>query len=136
MYSLIKKIIDKGNHKTQILRYLVVAVIATVLDFIVFYILVNKFNLYYLIGAGFGFLMGLIINHILCISFVFDKRKFNLEKEIRFLISIGGMGILFTLGLMFIFTDIFGIYYVISRVVTIVIVFFWNFLIRKYVLFS
>lgn len=135
--NLIKKILDRKNKKTQIFRYLPVAVIATIGDFSILYFLVSKLGIYYLVGAFFGVLFGLVINHLLCINFVFEDRKFKkLNKEIIFLGLITIVSIFLTLWFVFVFTDIFKMFYMVSRGITMFIVFAWNFLARKYIIFK
>ena len=52
-----------------------------------------------------------------------------LEFNLFILISTIGLG--FTEILLYFFTDIMGIYYLVSKVISAIIVLFWNFLARR-----
>ena len=52
-----------------------------------------------------------------------------LEFNLFILISTIGLG--FTEILLYLFTDIFGIYYLISKIIAAIIVLFWNFIARR-----
>ncbi|HNS26245.1 MAG TPA: GtrA family protein, partial [Methanobacteriaceae archaeon] len=84
-----------------------------------------------------AFILGLIVNYILSISWVFNNRKLNsstLEFGVFSLIGMVGLG----LNEVFIwfFTAEVGFYYLISKIISAIIVLFWNFFARKYVLFK
>jgi putative flippase GtrA len=92
------------------------------------------FTVHYLISNIFGFFAGLIVNYYLSKSFVFT-RKFKFSKFREFfcylLISVAGLG--FDSALIWIFTEKAGLYYLLSKIISTIIVFWWNFLSRKYI---
>ena len=49
---------------------------------------------------------------------------------------IGMIGHLITEGLMYLFTDVFGLYFLISKIIAAAIVLVWNFAARKVVLYN
>jgi putative flippase GtrA len=57
-----------------------------------------------------------------------------LSATISFTAGVVGLG--FNDLFMWIFTDRCGIYYLLSKVITTAIVYFWNFFARKYILFK
>lgn len=121
----------------QFLRYLFVGGIAFIADFSFLFILTEfaKFN--YLISAGISFIIGLIINYILSIIWVFTKKNCS-KKWLEFLIFgiIGVVGLFFNEIFLWLFTNIFGIYYLDSKIISTVFVYFWNFSARKFLLFK
>ena len=121
----------------QLFRYVFVGGAAFIVDFGTLFILTDFFGIYYLISAAIAFILGLIVNYILSISWVFNNRKLDnstLEFGVFTLIGIVGLG----LNEVFIwfFTAEVGFYYLISKIISAVIVLFWNFFARKYVLFK
>ncbi len=121
----------------QLFRYVFVGGAAFIVDFGSLFILTDFFGIYYLISAAIAFILGLIVNYILSISWVFNNRKLDnstLEFGVFTLIGIVGLG----LNEVFIwfFTAEVGFYYLISKIISAVIVLFWNFFARKYVLFK
>lgn len=120
----------------QLFRYFFVGGAAFLVDFGSLFVLTDFFGVYYLISAAIAFILGLIVNYGLSISWVFNNRKLEnstLEFGVFSLIGIIGLG----LNEIFIwfFTAEIGFYYLISKMISAVIVLFWNFFARKFVLF-
>jgi putative flippase GtrA len=121
----------------QLFRYVFVGGAAFIVDFGLLFILTDFFGVYYLVSAAIAFILGLIVNYVLSISWVFNNRKLDsstLEFGVFSLIGIVGLG----LNEVFIwfFTAEVGFYYLISKIISAIIVLFWNFFARKYVLFK
>ena len=58
----------------------------------------------------------------------------NIENKIlefNLFILISTLGLIFTEILLYFFTDVLGVYYLISKVISAIIVLFWNFLARR-----
>lgn len=81
---------------SQILRFGVVGIISTIIDFIIYTVLCNVFDVPYLIAGLLGFGISLVVNYILSMSFVF-KRRDDLSRTREFFIfaimSIIGLGL-------------------------------------------
>ena len=135
IHSVIKGKTD--NTFIQLIRYTFVGGLAFVIDFGTLFILTEYLNIHYLISAGIAFISGLIINYLISTKWVFSKRSYknrNLEFLLFAFIGMAGLGLneLF----MWIFTDLLLIYYLVSKIITTVIVYFWNFFARKFLLFN
>ncbi|MDQ1332184.1 MAG: hypothetical protein QG576_218 [Bacteroidota bacterium] len=125
------------NTFIQLIRYTFVGGLAFIIDFGTLFILTEYLNIHYLISAGIAFILGLTINYLISTIWVFSKRSFknqNLEFLLFAFIGIAGLGLneLF----MWVFTDLLLIYYLVSKIITTIIVYFWNFFARKYLLFN
>jgi putative flippase GtrA len=128
---------DTNSTLLQLFRYFFVGGIAFLADIGTLFILTNYFKLYYLFSALIAFILGLIINYFLSVKWVFNDRVIGnrfLEFLIFGLIGIIGLGLneLF----LWILTDIFMIYYLLSKIITTGFVYFWNFFARKLLLFN
>ena len=121
----------------QFFRYTLVGGLAFVFDFGSLFILTEYLNIHYLVSAAIAFLLGLTINYILSIIWVFEKRTIA-NKRIEFLIfsliGIGGLGL--NEFIMWFFTDILYWHYLLSKIISTVVVYLWNFFVRKFVLFN
>jgi putative flippase GtrA len=120
----------------QLFRYTFVGGVAFIADFGTLYILTEYFKIHYLISAGISFILGLIINYFLSVKWVFNSRVLKnrmLEFLLFTLIGLIGLGLneLF----LWILTDVLLIYYLLSKIFTTIIVYFWNFFARKFLLF-
>lgn len=121
----------------QLFRYTFVGGFAFLVDFGTLFILTEYFNIYYLVSAGIAFLFGLIINYFLSVKWVFNNRVMeNVMLEFILFSVIGLIGLALNELFLYILTDIFLIYYLVSKLITTFIVYFWNFFARKLILFN
>ncbi|MFV0471539.1 MAG: GtrA family protein [Paludibacteraceae bacterium] len=125
-----------GNIYIQMFRYFVSGGIAFVVDFLLLYLLTEKIGLHYIVSTIISFLAGLTITYLLSIYWVYDNRRFDNRKiELIIFILLGAVGLALTSFLMWLFTDIFHIYYMISKIFTTIVVSLWNFIAKKILLF-
>ena len=116
-------------------RYLFVGGISFIADYAVLFLLKEFGSLHYLLAAALAFGAGIAVNFILTKLLVFQvimQNKFY-ERSIFTLICLAGL--LYTEGIMFILTDLFGVHYLFSKIAATVIVFFWNFFAKKLILY-
>jgi len=136
--NLIQKLLKDQTEKTniQMFRYLFVGGAAFIVDFLSLFILTDFFGIYYLISAAIAFILGLIANYFLSISWVFNKRKLkNRHLEFGVFAVIGIIGLGFNEVFIWFFTQDLQIYYLVSKIFAAIIILFWNFFARKYILF-
>ena len=60
---------------SQIMKFGVVGVLAFIIDYGIFVLLANVFNIYYLIANFFGFTVSLIFNYLMSMKFVFERKE-------------------------------------------------------------
>lgn len=110
-------------------------VIATLIDFLLLYIFVTilKFNLYF--SVVLAFCLSLTANYILSMLFVF-KPKEGLTKRRQFIIFIATSlaGLLINQGVIFLGEELFHIYYMVSKLAAALIVVFFSFFSRQFLL--
>ena len=121
----------------QVLRYGIVGGIAFVVDFTVLVVLTDGTGLHYLLSAAVAFGFGVMTNYILSIAWVFNNRSLA-DKRVEFIIFavIGVFGLGLTEAILYIGTGLISLDYRISKIIAVGAVFFWNFGVRKAVLFS
>lgn len=127
-----KLFIEKTNNvKIQFLRYIFVGGIAAVVNIGALYIFTDVFHLYYLVSNILGFILGLITNYLLSKVLVFAKeKKFNKVIEFTIYAIIGVIGLGLDTFFLWLFTS-FGLYYLLSKIISTALVFIWNFGARK-----
>ena len=87
-------------------------------------------------SASIAFILGLLTSYILNIKWVFINRKFsNKMTEMGLFLLIGIIGIILNLASIWVFTEYLGLFYLFSKIIATVIVFLWNFLAKKIILF-
>ena len=132
-----KRLIFGKQHcpKIQFIRYFFVGATAAVVDLVVFTVCVRLFDIGYIISAFIGYMLGLAVNHTLCLLWVFS-RKHGSAREISMVVGIALGGLLWTWILLFVFIDLFAIDSVVAKVISQIIVLAWNFGMRKWLVFE
>jgi len=122
--------------RIQLFRYIFVGGAAFLVDFTSLFILTQYFGIFYLISAAVAFILGLIANYFLSVKWVFNNRKLeNRSFEFGVFAIIGMMGLGLNEFLIWFFTQDIQIFYLFSKILAAVIILFWNFFARKFILF-
>ncbi len=129
---------DTNNILIQFFRYGIVGGIAFVVDFGILWALTEFAGLHYLLSATAGFVAGLIVNYLISVRWVFtasaaQRAKSAKLRRIEFICYaiIGVIGLGLNSLILWLSTDILGIYYLGSKLISTALVFIWNFLARR-----
>ncbi|MBO4379433.1 MAG: GtrA family protein [Muribaculaceae bacterium] len=127
-----------NNWFIQLFRYVFVGGFAFIVDYGMLFALTEFCDLYYLLSATISFVAGLVVNYLLSTSWVFRSGAVMQNKLAEFTVFalIGLVGLLLNNVLLYLFTDICGVHYMISKLITTVLVMGWNFGARKHILFN
>lgn len=136
MYQLLFK--DKPrNMIIQMVRYSISGAIAFSVDIAILFILTEYAQINYLVAAIIAFSTGMLIVYLLSISWVFPNRSFNSrQKEFWIFFIIGVIGLGLNEIIIWSFTEFIHFHYMTSKMFSTVIVYFWNFFNRKFILFN
>lgn len=116
----------------QLFRYVFVGGTAFVVDFFFLFFFSDICGIYYLISAVLSFIISVLVNYVMSTKWVFNQDNIeNKVLEFNLFILISTIGLVFTEILLYFFTDIIGLYYLISKIISAIIVLFWNFLARR-----
>ena len=125
------------NVTIQLFRYTFVGGTAFLVDYGILFLLTEYAGMPYLASAAMAFVAGLVVNYLLSISWVFSQnRSTKPAKEFLYFAIIGVVGLLFNELIMYVATDLCHLHYMLSKIISTVIVFFWNFFARKVLLFK
>jgi putative flippase GtrA len=126
-----------NNLFVQLFRYTFVGGLAFLVDFGLLFLLTHFCGIHYLVSAGISFIAGLAVNYALSKIWVFSVSSFT-NRFVEFLVFaiIGVIGLGFNELFMYLFTSVCAIHYLLSKIITTVIVYFWNFFARKYLIFT
>lgn len=128
--TLFKKPTD--NIYIQMFRYIFVGGTAFVVDFFFLYFFSDICGIYYLISGVLSFIISVLVNYIMSTKWVFNQDNIdNRVLEFNLFLAISTAGLIFTEILLWLFTDILGLYYLLSKVIAAIIVMFWNFIARR-----
>lgn len=125
------------NTWVQMFRTLVTGVAAFLLDMLVLWVLTEYVGLYYLVSGAVSALIAGLFSFALSSFWVFHKRE-KKNSLLRFVIftAIGALGLGVNIAAMWLFTDIVGLYYMVSKVAAQIISFLFNFFLRKLYVFE
>jgi putative flippase GtrA len=120
----------------QFLRYGFVGGAAFVCDFGTLYVATSLIGLHYLVSAVVGFIVGLLVNYWLSVRWVFGTRKFTSGFfQFGLFASVGVVGVGLNELVMWSLTERVGWHYLASKLAATVLVYLWNFSIRKVLIF-
>jgi len=125
------------NTLVQLFRYTLVGGLAFVVDFSALYLLTEHAGLHYLVSATLAFLLGLVVNYLLSVRWIFRRSRLdNRSQEFAIYGWIGVIGIGLNSLVMWVFTEQLHFHYLGSKVVAAAAIFLWNFFARKRALFK
>lgn len=120
----------------EFVRYFLASALALAVDTGTLWFMTSVIGVSYLVSGAFAFMLGLAVVYILSITWVFDVRRVrSVWQEFLIFAGIGIAGLLLNEAILALFTGVFGLFYLYSKVVSVIVVFTWNFLVRKYWLF-
>ncbi len=130
-------VVPTVNVYLQLFRYGFVGGIAFVVDYGTLFVLTHYLAVPYLVSAAIAFILGLTTNYVFSISWVFRKNcTMERWQEFLFFAVIGVVGLILNELIMYVSTELLQIHYMFSKLISTAIVFFWNFLARKFLLFN
>ena len=106
------------------------------LDLGVLALLTEVGGLHYLVSAAISFLAGTTLSYVLSVVWVFDDRRVASKiAEYALFVLVGVAGLALNEGLLWLFTETFGLHYLLAKVIAATIIFGGNFAARKLLLF-
>lgn len=129
---------SKSKHLgVEFVRYVIVGATAFIVDFTLLSVLTECAGINYLVSSVLSYIIGLIITYTLSIKWIFAVRSVaNTTIELFTFILIGVVGLALSALLMWLLTDKYLCHYQISKIITTIIVFIFNFIAKKVLLFA
>ena len=121
----------------HLLRGIFSSNVAFALDFGLLVLFTEVVHLHYLVSNIIAFMTGTSLLYVLSIFWVFSRRAIqsrHLEYWLFIIIGVAGVG--FNELFIWLFTEKVHVYYLYSKIIAGSIVFFWNFLSRRFILFK
>ena len=123
--------------KIQFFRYVIVGGFSFVVDYGLLFVLTEYAGFHYIVSATLSFIAGLVVNYLLSTRWIFRNSKLS-STTVEFIVygAIGVVGLVLNNILLYLFTDVLHIYYMISKLITAALVMGWNFVGRRVILFN
>ena len=118
---------------TQLLKFGVVGVMATIIDFFFLFLFTDVFGMYYLLSAAISFVLSTLFNYVASMRFVFNSkfRKDEKSKELILFVILSVSGLVLNQVLLWFFVEKIALYYMAAKIVATFFVMTWNFISRK-----
>lgn len=121
----------------KIVKYFFVGGAAAIVDVGLFLIFAKFLAYNYLVVGFFTFVIATFVNYYLSIRFVFESgRKFKKKYEVIFIYIVSASSLTINLFLLYIFHEQLNIDVGISKIIVTGLLFFYNYSIRKYLIFD
>lgn len=120
----------KQSNNKDFLLYLIVGAIATVTEWILFFIF-DKCSIHYSVATIIAYILSTFVNWLAGRILVFKATEKSLFNEIISIYIASIVGLLLNLLIMWITVDIFSFAEMFSKIIATGMVFIYNFLIRK-----
>ncbi len=125
-----------NKYVIQLLRSLVVSVIALIADFGLLVILKEKFGAHYLLAAALSFSLGVVVSYMLSVKWVFATRRLDsYHKEFIIFVIICTVGLALNLAIIALAVSWLEFDYRLAKAISAMLVFFWNFIAKKIILY-
>ncbi|MBR4123299.1 MAG: GtrA family protein [Clostridia bacterium] len=125
---------QKSNAK-EFLLYIIVGGIATVSEWIVFFIL-GKCFVHYAVATVIAYILSTFVNWFVGRVLVFKSNELPFLKEIASIYLASIIGLLLNLLIMWVTVDVLSFNQMCSKIAATAIVFFYNFLVRKLMIYK
>lgn len=121
-----------GKLIEQFLKFGVVGVVATVIDFGIMIALTEWAGWDPVLSAGISFVVSLIFNYLASMRFVFTHRDdLSRSREMAIFVVLSLVGLAINEGLMWLGVNVLALNYVLVKVAATCVVMLWNFASRK-----
>jgi putative flippase GtrA len=129
---------SKSSHPiVEFFRYFMVSGVSFIFDFGLLYVLTDLVHIHYLISATVSYGMGMIVSYLLSIMWAFGRRNMsNKAAEFGIFVAIGVAGMGINSLILWVWTGLLGLHYMLGRLVSAVIGYIWKYAARKLALFK
>ncbi|MFI5000467.1 MAG: GtrA family protein [Reyranellales bacterium] len=121
----------------NIVIYFAIASVSFAANFAAFTGVVYVLGLHWLVANLAGFVAGTLTNYVLCIRFVFASRiHARRSTEVFMVTAVSTVGVGLETFLIYVGHDLLGAMLAVAKIVAAGVVFFWNYLARRYLVFG
>lgn len=116
----------------QIMKFGVVGLLAFCIDYGLMVFLTEVVSINYLISATISFTASVVFNYVASMRYVFrHKEGMSRRKEFVIFVVLSVLGLGINNGCMWIGVELFGVSYLLVKIVATAVVMVWNFVTRK-----
>ena len=133
--NIMDKALFQPSLKYQILLFVCSGVLLAVVDMGLLFVLTEFAGFNYLISAPISFTVATILNYIVSRHLIFKPGIHTVIVEFHLFFIFAILGLLVNEGIMWLSTSVFGIYYIISKLISSLLIGIFNFISRRLLIF-
>lgn len=122
--------------RQQVFKFILVGGFCSAIEFLIFNILIDHFKIEYLIANIIAVVTAIIINYFLSRRFVFEKSRYSTVNEMIMFFILSFFAIVLNQIILWFFVEILHVNLRVSKALVIVLVAFFNYLTKKYIVFK
>lgn len=122
--------------KKNFLYYFMIAGFCSLIDLSVLYVLTELAGLFYLLSATLSFILAQSLNYYLNKALNFRNKSRQIAKQLTMFVAVNAVGLGISLGMLALLVEIFGLWYIPARIISMLIAFNLNYFIHKRYTFS
>jgi putative flippase GtrA len=126
----------KGRISKNFFYYLLIAGFCRVIDLGILYALTDWVGLFYLLSATLSFILAQSLNYYLNKTLNFGDKSRQIAKQLTMFMAVNAVGLGVSLGIMALLVEVFGWWYILARIVGMVIAMSFNYFMHKRYTFS
>ena len=124
------------NNSFLLTYYVIFAGIATVLDISILYFLTEFLSINYFWSGSFGYVCGMLTNFSLNKYHNFQNKSKQLHLQFGLFLFVALIGLFFNQVLLYFLVEKQDLWYVHSKIISVIIVMFWSFIGHKKITFK
>lgn len=137
MKKKLQQALKSRKHIRDFILYFIVGILATIIEWVVFRITNHVFHFHYAIATTGAFIISTFANWGFGRLILFkNKTSSTLKKELSQIYITSIVGLLMNLFIMWVTIEIFSFDAMGAKILATGLVFFWNFLIRKLIIYK
>lgn len=123
------------ENKIMLIKYAIVGVIATIVDFSILYVLTDVAGFHYLLSATASFVVAAMTNYYIQRKWTF-KSNGKKRRQLPVFFTIAIIGVILNNNILYLGVEYFYIHYMLAKVFASAVVMIWNFFGNKYLTFK
>lgn len=121
----------KSLQYLEMMRFIIVGAITFLVDYGLLYVCTEYIGLYYMYSTAIAFIAAVIFNYWLCVIYVFTNVQRQTSRQAILFVGSSVVGLGLNQICMWFFVEIFGIYYMLAKMISIIIVMAWNYIMKR-----
>ena len=115
----------------EIIRFLIAGTATLIIDYGVLVALTEYCHVHYILSATISFILAVIANYYICLTWVFQNSRKQSERQFFFFVVTSIIALILNLCIIKVAADYLKMHYIIAKVAATVIVTLWNYITKK-----